>query len=108
VSTQIREHESDLTNTVRAEAPDAVFHANDLERYRNRWREVQASFVDVPRQAVQQADELVGNVIRQLTEMFSEERTRLEAQLSGGDTSTEDLRQAVRRYRSFFDRLLSV
>lgn len=107
MSTQIREHESDLTNTVRAETPDAVFQTSDLERYRNRWREVQASFVDEPRQAVQQADELVGAVIRQLTDIFSEERTRLDAQLSG-DTSTEDLRQAVRRYRSFFDRLLSV
>jgi len=76
---------------------------------RNRWETVQTGFVDDPRVAVQHADELVASAIKKLAESFAEERSRLEQQWSkGNDVSTEDLRQALRRYRSFFHRLLSV
>ena len=73
-----------------------------------RWDQVQASFVDEPRHAVEQADSLVANVVKRIAEQFSAEREKLENQWGKGDNvSTEDLRQALRRYRSFFDRLLS-
>jgi hypothetical protein len=76
---------------------------------RTRWQEIQAGFVDEPRQAVQKADELVAGAMKRLAEVFAEERSKLETQWDrGGDVSTEDLRVALRRYRSFFDRLLSV
>jgi hypothetical protein len=76
---------------------------------RAEWDAIQASFVDEPRQAVEQADRLVAAAIRRLAEVFAEEKTRLEGQWDrGGDVSTEDLRQALRRYRSFFGRVLSV
>jgi hypothetical protein len=84
-----------------------VFMPHDLNDFRQRWRDIQSSFVDEPRQSVKQADELVESVIHRLTEAFSNERSRLERDL-GNDTSTEDLRQALRQYRWFFDRLLSV
>lgn len=75
---------------------------------RRRWTDVQAGFVDEPRQAVKQADSLVAEVIKQLAETFAQERTHLEQQWDrGGDVSTEDLRVALRRYRTFFERLLS-
>jgi hypothetical protein len=75
---------------------------------RTRWMDVQTGFVDEPRQAVEQADGLVAEVMKRLAESFVNEREQLERQWSGGgDVSTEDLRQALRRYRSFFDRLLS-
>jgi hypothetical protein len=75
---------------------------------RTRWMDVQTGFVDEPRQAVEQADGLVAEVMKRLAESFVNEREQLERQWSGGgDASTEDLRQALRRYRSFFDRLLS-
>jgi hypothetical protein len=75
---------------------------------RTRWMDIQTGFVDEPRQAVQQADGLVAEVMKRLAESFVNERAQLERQWSGGgDVSTEDLRQALRRYRSFFDRLLS-
>ncbi len=75
---------------------------------RQRWTDVQASFVDEPRQAVKQADGLVAEVMKRLAETFAQERTNLEQQWDrGGDVSTEDLRMALRRYRSFFERLLS-
>jgi len=76
---------------------------------RNRWETIQTGFVDDPRVAVQHADELVATAIKKLAESFAEERGRLEQQWSrGNDVSTEDLRQALRRYRAFFQRLLSV
>jgi hypothetical protein len=80
--------------------------ANDL---RTRWSEVQTGFVDEPRKAVQQADELVAQAIKRLAERFAEERNRLEQSWDRGDqVNTEDLRVALQTYRSFFQRLLSV
>jgi len=87
----------------------ALFRPNDAEQFRSRWSDVQTGFVDEPRQAVEHADELVADTIKRLAEVFAEERSQLESQWSRGeDVSTEDLRLALRRYRSFFDRLLSV
>jgi inorganic triphosphatase YgiF len=75
----------------------------------DRWTSIQASFVDEPREAVRQADTLVAEAIQRLAETFAREKANLEEQWGrGDDISTEDLRQALRRYRSFFDRLLSV
>jgi hypothetical protein len=87
----------------------AMFKSDDAERFRSRWTEVQAGFVDEPRRAVEQADGLVADTIKRLAEVFAEERGHLEEQWSRGeDVSTEDLRLGLQRYRSFFDRLLSV
>jgi hypothetical protein len=75
---------------------------------RGRWTNVQSSFVDEPRKAVQEADQLVRMAIKQIEEGFSAERAELEKQWSRGDkVSTEDLRVCLQHYRSFFDRLLS-
>lgn len=87
---------------------EPLLPADQSERYTSRWQEIQASFVDQPRQAVEQADGLVADLMQRLAAGFSEERERLEGQWdSGDDVSTEDLRVALTRYRSFFDRLLS-
>jgi hypothetical protein len=88
--------------------PNPLFPDEELHNFRARWDQVQTSFVDEPRQAVEQADSLVANVVKRIAEQFSAERTTLEQQWAKGDNvSTEDLRQALRRYRSFFDRLLA-
>jgi hypothetical protein len=80
--------------------------AND---FRSRWDRIQTGFVDEPRQAVQQADELVAQAIKRLAEKFAEERNRLEQQWDRGDeVNTEDLRVALQTYRSFFQRLLTI
>jgi hypothetical protein len=77
--------------------------------FRTAWDAVQIGFVDDPRQAVRQADELVAQVMKTLAESFASQRTRLETQVDQGDPgSTEDLRVALRRYRSFFQRLLAL
>ena len=86
----------------------ALFPDDELHNFRARWEQVQTSFVDEPRRAVEQADGLVANVIQRIAEQFSNERTGLEERWSKGENvNTEDLRQALRQYRSFFDRLLS-
>ena len=75
---------------------------------RERWIEIQTGFVDEPRSAMQEADALVADLMQRLAESFSRERQALEGQWDrGDDVSTEDLRVALTRYRSFFDRLLS-
>lgn len=88
----------------------APLFANDAaQQFRARWIATQTGFVDDPQQAVQQADELVAQVMRSLAQSFAHERSRLEAQMGEGrQASTEDLRVALRRYRSFFERLLSL
>jgi hypothetical protein len=82
--------------------------ADDAEAFRARWTDVQHGFVDAPRQAVEQADGLVAELMQHLAKTFADERGRLEGQWDqGGDVSTEDLRTAFQRYRLFFERLLT-
>jgi hypothetical protein len=88
---------------------EPLFNETEADEFRSRWYNVQAGFVDEPRQSVADADELVASVMKRLAEVFATERENLEHEWDGGDNvSTEDLRVALRRYRSFFDRLLSV
>ncbi|MFY9791335.1 MAG: hypothetical protein WAJ99_09120 [Candidatus Sulfotelmatobacter sp.] len=88
---------------------EPLFPGNELEELRSRWSSVQTAFVDEPRRAVEQADGLVASAMKRLAEVFAEERSKLEKQWDRGDNvSTEDLRVALQRYRSFFRRLLSV
>jgi len=86
-----------------------LFASEAAEDFRHRWDTVQASFVDDPRRAVEQADALVAETMTRLAETFASERSRLEERFAqGSNLSTEDLRVALRHYRSFFKRLLSV
>ena len=86
-----------------------LFVRGDADGYRTRWSAIQAGFVDQPRQAVEEADGLVAEVVKRLAEVFAYERGRLEGIWERNDqVSTEDLRQLMRRYRSFFERLLTV
>lgn len=85
-----------------------LFAGEDSERFREQWQEIQGHFVDDPRRAVEEGDALVATLMQRLAETFADERSTLEKQWdSDGDASTEDLRIALQRYRSFFDRLLS-
>ena len=98
-------------------APDAgadtatagpLLAADDAEGFRARWTDVQTGFVDAPRQAVERADELVAEVMQHLARTFADERGRLEGHWDRGDeVSTDELRTAFQRYRSFFERLLA-
>lgn len=85
-----------------------LLESGDAQDLRQRWEQLQAGFVDEPRQMVEQADELVGELMQQLSAGFADKRSELEAHWEKGeDVSTEDLRVALTRYRSFFNRLLS-
>lgn len=99
--TQRPGHESDVDGK--------LFADDELAGLRARWDAVQAGFVDDPKDCVQKADGLVADLVQQLTTGFGQARSRLEEQWGRGeDASTEDLRVALKRYRSFFERLLSV
>ena len=87
---------------------EPLLGSDDTGGFRERWQSIQVAFVDEPRQAVEQADSLVAELMQRLAETFHEERENLESQWSrGDDVSTEDLRVGLKRYRSFFERLLS-
>jgi hypothetical protein len=89
--------------------PAPLFAENEVGDYRSRWSNIQTGFVDEPRHAVEEADSLVAQLMKKLAEGFANERDRLEKHWdSGENVSTEDLRIALQRYRSFFDRLLKV
>jgi hypothetical protein len=91
------------------ESRTPLFAADAAESFRSRWQDIQTSFVDEPTRAVEQADGLVAEVMQQLAKTFADERSQLEGEGDRGkDISTEDLRMALRHYRSFFDRLLSI
>jgi hypothetical protein len=91
------------------EAPAPLFASEDAAGYRTRWSAIQTGFVDEPRKAVEEADALVAEVMKRLAEGFANERRQLESEWERSDQiSTEDLRIAMRRYRSFFERLLSI
>jgi hypothetical protein len=86
-----------------------LFSPDEAKEFRVRWDTIQGGFVDEPRRAVEQADSLVAGAMKRLAEIFAGERAELEGQWDREKTvSTEDLRLALRRYRSFFGRLLSV
>jgi hypothetical protein len=86
-----------------------LFPDDQLKDLQTRWDGIQTSFVDEPRSAVEHADSLVASTMQQLAEAFAKERSNLEQQWDRGDNiSTEDLRMAFQRYRSFFRRLLSM
>ncbi len=92
-----------------ADAAAPLFPGDEAKDLHARWDTIQAGFVDEPRRVVEQADELVATTMKRLAEIFAAERDQLEQQWArGDDVSTEDLRVALRRYRSFFGRLLSM
>lgn len=95
-------------DTIREEL-EPLFEDNEAKKFRSQWLSIQSKFVDDPRESVKQADELVASVLKSVTMGFSDRRVALEKQWNSGEnTSTEDLRQALKRYRSFFDRLLTL
>ncbi|WP_083255170.1 hypothetical protein [Amycolatopsis orientalis] len=99
------------TETATAESTEddgeqTLFDDTDVERFRDSWQGIQTAFVDDPRRAVKEADELVAVVIQNLASTFADHKKELESAWSQGEPATEDLRIALRRYRSFFNQLL--
>ena len=112
-----RDESSEIDRTAETDAADqpgtpdeahaTLIPTERAESYNSRWNELKGEFVDEPRGAVRRANELVGEVLDELEELFRSQRADLEQGLDSEQTTTEDLRQALGRYRSFFDRLLS-
>ena len=95
--------------TTPASTNPPLFPADIADEFRSSWDRIQTGFVDEPRDAVHQADELVAEVIKRLSDSFALERSRLEQQWDRGEqVNTEDLRITLQTYRSFFQRLLAI
>ncbi len=108
---QPRADESGGFGATRGDATDGAQHSliGDASDYTRRWESIQVGFVDDPRSAVQEAETLVSDVMREVAAIFQRQRQQLEEQWSGGNqASTDDLRMAFQRYRDFFQRLLQV
>lgn len=110
-SKQTQEMQSPSNHNLSHDAP--LFDEHEAGDLRARWQNIQGAFVDDPQASVVKADELVATAVQRLAEIFAHEKQNLESAWSrngdaSGSASTEDMRQALRRYRSFFDRILSV
>jgi hypothetical protein len=110
--TQVETRSAGAAGAAGAAQPEPLaelFAQDAAAMFRSRWDAVQIGFVDDPKQAVRQADELVAQVMKSLAESFSRQRSIIEGDVGGGnEASTENLRVALQRYRSFFQRLLSL
>lgn len=88
---------------------EPLFEEEAAKKFRSRWQVIQGKFVDDPRDSVKQADELVADILKSVTMSFAERRISLEKQWNSGENiSTEDMRVTLKRYRSFFERLLTL
>ncbi|HEX9270976.1 MAG TPA: hypothetical protein VGA01_02045 [Candidatus Binatia bacterium] len=106
---EFAEAEAVQGSEIREPELSALFSDETQRGFRTQWHEIQTGFVDEPRRAVEHADELVAQLMQQLAKSFSDQRNSLERQWEQAEKiSTEDLRLALRRYRSFFERLLSI
>ena len=102
------ERRTEPSSTANGATTEPLLPADQADRFTSRWQEIQAGFVDEPRDSVEHADALVADLMQRLASSFADERKQLESQWDqGDDVSTEDLCVALTRYRSFFERLLS-
>jgi hypothetical protein len=98
-----------LTETRSDDEQSVLFSTEESDDLRRTWESVQTGFVDEPRRAVEEADQLVQRVMDRLSDGLKSQREHMEREWGDrDDASTEDLRVALRHYRSFFDRLLDV
>lgn len=104
-----RRVESEPRNFAGSPRPESLLPKHLIEDLHSRWDTIQASFIDEPSGAVKDADKLIASALQQISGAFTAQREELETQWNrGDDVSTEDLRIALQRYRSFFSRLLSI
>jgi hypothetical protein len=87
--------------------PAALLASLDAESIRNRFLDIQAGFVDEPRQAVEEAGRFIDELVQQVIDALQAQRGQLQAPVAD-DASTEDLRLSLRAYRQFVDRLLGL
>jgi hypothetical protein len=106
VEESVREHEARMN--FGQDELSTLFEESEADKFRARWMTIQGKFVDDPHDSVEQADDLVEDVIESITDTFAKRRDALEKAWSGGETSTVELRLALQQYRSFFERLLAI
>jgi hypothetical protein len=91
-----------------AERLDAVWADDRAEEYRDRWRHLQARFLDDPQAAAEEAERLAGEVLDSLAEALAGQKSGLDGWRSTDQRDTEQLRMTVRGYRDLLDRVLAL
>jgi hypothetical protein len=86
----------------------AFWQMEVVDGFRDRWQMIQLRFIDDPRQAAEQAQALVTDVIQGFTDAVSRQRDELNRWQGAQLDDTEELRVTVRRYRDMLDRLLAL
>ncbi len=85
-----------------------VWEPETTDGFRDRWQQIQLRFIDSPRNAADQAQNLVSDVIDALADGLRRQRGELDRWRDAALDDTEELRVTVRRYRDLLDRLLSL
>ncbi|MEU4545775.1 hypothetical protein [Nonomuraea dietziae] len=81
----------------------------DVDQAHTRWHDLQATFVEDPRQAVEQADELLDEVVNALTSSLTTRTSELGDRWKNTDQGdTEQLRLALRDYGAMLEQLLAL
>ncbi len=121
------EHELADRAETRDELDIRPLGAASREQYAQQWHDTQARFVDTPQDALRDAESLLDQVMRERgypIDGFDEQSSlisvdhpdlvenyraahELQRRSANGGTTTEDLRDAMLRYRSLFDELLA-
>lgn len=101
--------ESDREEEIEDDYLISFLSDGETEEIKSRWRKIQTQFVDEPRTSVDRAESLIEEVMNKLMQKFANERDMLDSSAeSGEELTTEDLRVALRRYRAFLQRLLTL
>ncbi|WP_220091302.1 hypothetical protein [Actinoplanes lutulentus] len=91
-----------------AEISRTVWDEDAARHFRAAWHEVKAEFVDDPVNALTRAHDLLTDAVNELTEVLLAERDDLDPLRGTGTPDTESMRMAMRNYREFLERILSL
>ena len=94
---------SDMDATV---AAASLWSAGAADGLRERWQAAQLRFVDDPAAVAAEMRDLIGETVDQLQASLAQRRQELDEAFGSAGTDTEQLRQAVQRYRDFHQQLL--
>jgi hypothetical protein len=99
---------ADRSTPASTTAADGLLSAAESVGFRQRWRDLQADFVDDPQRAVRGAGDLSREILQALTDTIADAERVDRWKAQDGTSGTEDLRVALRQYRALVDRLLEL
>jgi hypothetical protein len=104
-SDQVPDQTSDQVPDQTSRAATTAETAGAMDGFHERWRSIQSTFVDDPRTSVATAADLTAQVVSALVAGAQERERSLRGEWDRDGVDTEGLRNALRHYRSFLERL---